>query len=209
MPSEVAPRKYAQGRRAETAGATRLRIVEATIDLYRERGVPATTLTAVAERADVSRGTIVNHFGGPDGLLGAVLDSVLDRLQLPDEHLLETIDDPDARMRAFVEAMVDLMERSAPWWSIFEGQMERPELQVREATYWEGLGRLQAAALGPALATDQIANGLVLSLIHPATIGTVVWSFERVGLGVAEARVAIADLALAYLQRRRDRLVSA
>jgi AcrR family transcriptional regulator len=201
----MAPRAYTLGRRSEAATATRQRIVERTIDLYRDRGVAGTTLKAVAEKADVSRGTILHHFGSADGLLGAVLDFVVDALELPDDRLLEGIDGRDARIRTLVEAMIAFQERSVPWWSMFEGQMQRPELQEREAGYWAGLGRLQAAALGPDLMDDPLANAVLLSLIHPATVGTFVWAFERAGLIGTGAHPVLGDMAVDAVRRIADR----
>jgi AcrR family transcriptional regulator len=201
----MAPRAYTLGRRSEAATATRQRIVERTIDLYRDRGVAGTTLKAVAEKADVSRGTILHHFGSADGLLGAVLDFVVDALELPDDRLLEGIDGRDARIRTLVEAMIAFQERSVPWWSMFEGQMQRPALQEREAGYWAGLGRLQAAALGPDLMDDPLANAVLLSLIHPATVGTFVWAFERAGVIGTGAHPVLGDMAVDAVRRIADR----
>ena len=83
----MAPRRYTLGQRAQSAAATRDRIVDAAAALYQERGVNSTTLQAIADRADVSRGTILHHFGGSDGLLDAVAERVLLTLELPDEHI--------------------------------------------------------------------------------------------------------------------------
>jgi AcrR family transcriptional regulator len=82
----MAPRSYDLGRRATTAAETRRRIIDAATALYRERGVAGTSLAAVAERADVARGTVVNHFGTADGLLGVVVDEVLVAIEVPDER---------------------------------------------------------------------------------------------------------------------------
>src|SRR5437867_463799 len=179
----MAPRTYTQDKRAEASRQTRDRILEATLELYRVRGVADTTLTAVAEKADVSRGTILHHFGSGDGLLGAVLDQVVEALELPDERIFEGVRGRDARIRAFVDAVVLFNERSVLWWTMFEGEMQRPELQKREAYYWGVLAQLQAAALGPELAGNPLANAALLSVIHPATVGTFLWSFERAGVG--------------------------
>lgn len=201
----MAPRSYTLGKRADTSEATRQRILDATVELYRERGVPATTLKAIAERADVARGSILHHFGSADGLLGAVLDRVLESLELPDPRLLEAIDDRDARIRAFVHEMVEFQERSAHWWPIFEAEMQRPELRQREATYWEWLGRLQAVALGPELGDDPAANATLVSVIHPATVGTFLWAFEQAGLPRGDARPLLEDLAVDAVRRIADR----
>jgi AcrR family transcriptional regulator len=55
-------RRYRLGRRAETTGETRRRIVEATFDLHSERGIADTSMTDIAERAGVSVGTVYHHF---------------------------------------------------------------------------------------------------------------------------------------------------
>ena len=98
----MAPRSYQMGARAEAASATRQRILDATIEIYREVGLPASTRTAIAARADVSRGSILHHFGSAEGLLGAVLDSILEGLPLPDPAVIEAMDNRDDRVRAFV-----------------------------------------------------------------------------------------------------------
>jgi AcrR family transcriptional regulator len=203
----MTPRSYTLGRRAETATATRTRILDATIELYREVGVAATTIKAVADRADVSRGTILHHFGSAEGLLGAVLDSVVEEMEYPDERILAGISGRDDRIRAFVVALIDFFERSQPWWSVFESEMHGPEMQRREAEYWESLARFEAAALGPELADDPRANAALLSLIHPATVGTFFWSYERAGLAKAEARPLLVDLAVDAVRRIADREV--
>jgi AcrR family transcriptional regulator len=201
----MAPRSYTLGKRADTSEATRLRILDATVEIYRERGIPATTLKAIAERADVSRGSILHHFGSADGLLGAVLDRVLESLELPDPERLEAIDDRDARIRAFVHEMVEFQERTAHWWPIFEAEMQRPELRQREATYWAWLARLQAVALGPELRDDPAANATLVSVIHPATVGTFLWAFEGAGLPRGDARPLLEDLAVDAVRRIADR----
>jgi AcrR family transcriptional regulator len=205
----VAPRRYTQRKRADSADATRARVVAAAMDLYRERGVAATTLAAIAERADVARGTVVHHFGGADGVLDAVAEQVLVNLEMPDERILEGIETDARRARAFITAMVRFFERSAAWWPVFESVMQRPGLQAREADYWAGLGQLQAAALGPELAADQVAMTAIGALIHPGTLGSFLWVLETSGIEADERAEIVVDLALAYLQRRRDRQVAA
>jgi AcrR family transcriptional regulator len=55
-------RPYRLGRRAESTGETRQRIVEATFRLHSERGIAETSMTDIAERAGVSVGTVYHHF---------------------------------------------------------------------------------------------------------------------------------------------------
>lgn len=201
----MTPRAYVLGKRAESAEATRVRILDATIEIYRERGIPATTLKAVADRADVSRGTILHHFGSASRLFGAVLDSILENLELPDAATLEAIGDRDERVRRFVTDMVDFQDRTSHWWPIIEAEMQRPEARQREAVYWAHLGRLQAAALGPELRADPEANATLVSVIHPATVGTFHWAFEQAGLPRGDALPLLAGFAVDAVRRIADR----
>lgn len=197
----MAPRSYTLGRRAKSATATRRRILDAALELYRERGIDATTLTAIADRADVARGTVIHHFGTAARLLGEALDELLERLEVPDERVLDGVIGRDARIRTFVDAMIAFQERSTPYWTMFQNEMDRPALQEREATYWAAFERLLGAALGPELAGDPRAGAVIVSLSHPATAGTFFWAFERAGGDREEARRMIGDLAIDAVNR--------
>lgn len=52
------------------------------MELFGAEGVAATSLRAVARAAGVSPGLIVHHFGSKDGLIGAVDEAVLARINL-------------------------------------------------------------------------------------------------------------------------------
>ena len=58
----MSPRRYRLERRAETAGETRRRLVDATFALHGERGISATTMSDIAARAGVSVGSVYHHF---------------------------------------------------------------------------------------------------------------------------------------------------
>jgi len=197
----MAPRGYRLNRRAESAAATRARILDATIELYRDVGIGATTITLVAAKADVARGTVVNHFGSAEGLLGATVDRIVETLELPDERIYEGLPSRDERIRAYVAAMIAFQQRTSHLWPIFENELQRPEVQKREAAYWAVLARLQAAALGDDLATDPMANATLTSVIHPATVGTFLWAFEQAGLDPNLARPLLGEFAVDAIRR--------
>lgn len=198
----MAPRAYRLGRRADSAAATRDRIVDAAAALYEQQGVNATTIQAIAEEADVSRGTVLHHFGGSRGVLDAVAERVLVTLALPDERIFEGAADEEARLRAYVVAMIEFFQRSTGWWAVFVTEMERPELKAREAAYYEQMARLQAIALGE-LAGDREVNAIVGSLVHPGTIGGLIWVMQQSGLRPEETPEAVADVVVAYVERAK------
>jgi AcrR family transcriptional regulator len=197
----MSPRSYTLGQRARTAAATRERIIDAAASLYQEQGVGSTTLKAIADRADVSRGTILHHFGGSGGLIDAVAERVLETLELPDEHIFDGITGDEDRLRAYVLALIEFFQRSTGWWAVFVTEIERPELKAREAAYGERMARLQAMALGP-LAGDREVNIVVGSLLHPGTMGGLIWVMQQAGLAPAAINEAIADVVMAYVAKR-------
>lgn len=61
-------------RRAET----RERLLAAAAELFAERGIEASSVDAIAERAERTSGAIYDHFGGKPGLLFALLEGWTD-----------------------------------------------------------------------------------------------------------------------------------
>jgi TetR/AcrR family transcriptional regulator, regulator of autoinduction and epiphytic fitness len=63
-------------------------VLEATVCLLRTRPVSAISIDAVAERAEVSRGTIYRYFGSRERLFQYAVEAALDetRVECPDPH---------------------------------------------------------------------------------------------------------------------------
>lgn len=185
----MAPRSYDLGQRATTVAVTRRRIMDAATALYRERGVAATSLAAVAERADVARGTIVNHFASADGLLAAVLEEAIALIEIPDERVLVGSRSRAERIHRFVDAIVRFNERSNSWWEVFRNDLELPAVRTRQIEFDDAMARLRRAALGPA-ATDRIVSAGVGALMDWRAL----WLLRDAGLSVEETVDVIAGL---------------
>ncbi len=67
-------RAYDSSFRSQQAEARRRSLAESARDLFVEHGYPATSMDAVAKRADVSLKTVYNAYGTKSGLLRAVWD---------------------------------------------------------------------------------------------------------------------------------------
>ena len=74
MASVKSRRPYRSRLRAEQAAQTRLRILEASGDLFAQRGYGATTIDAVAASAGVAVDTVYAIFGTKKGMLSALID---------------------------------------------------------------------------------------------------------------------------------------
>ena len=98
--SPTSKRTYQKARRAEHELRTRGRIVDAAEQLHGSLGPARTTVSAVADRAGVTRATVYRHFADEESLFLACSQQWLSRQQLPDPDAWGLIEDPMARMRA-------------------------------------------------------------------------------------------------------------
>ena len=77
-------RKYCKAKRAEDEGRTRNRIIDAAEFLHGSLGPARTTVSAVADRAGVTRATVYRHFADEEALFLACSQQWISRQQLPE-----------------------------------------------------------------------------------------------------------------------------
>ncbi len=143
------PRRYNLGRRADDQAATRARIVAAALDVYRQQGSRAATTPVIARAADVSPGTVRNHFPARADLDRAVADAILVAIDLPDVGIFEGLDSVTERVARLARELAAFSVRSEHWWYIREAD---PELATawagHEQRYEEHLAMLVGVAIG-------------------------------------------------------------
>lgn len=105
-------RTYRLKKRAERKEETRRRIEEATISLHEEVGGSAATITAIAERAGVSRLTVYRHFPDERTLLTACTGSYLAANPPPDPRNWATIAEPEVRLRVALAELYPYYRRN-------------------------------------------------------------------------------------------------
>src|SRR5437867_7824855 len=92
-------RSYQLKRRAEHRDETRQRIIEATIELHQTIGPKATTVSEIAERAQVGRVTVYRHFPDEPTLARACSGQYIQQHPFPDPDRWLAIADPVERLR--------------------------------------------------------------------------------------------------------------
>ena len=110
-------RSYRMRKRAQSQEETRLRIVEATMQLHEEIGPRATTISAIAERAGVQRLTVYRHFPDEAAVFRACTSHWLDLNPPPDPRSWETVTDPCRRLRAALSAFFDYYAATEAMWT--------------------------------------------------------------------------------------------
>ena len=92
-------RSYQLKRRAERQDETRQRIIEATIELHQTIGPARTTISEIAERAQVGRVTVYRHFPDEATLSRACSGQYFERHPFPDPDRWQKIADRAERLQ--------------------------------------------------------------------------------------------------------------
>src|SRR4051794_23388702 len=90
----IMTRTYTLKRRAEQQAQTRLRIVEAAVELHGDVGPAQTTFSMIAERAGVQRHTLYAHFPDERSLMLACSGLAMQRDPFPDAEPWRAIENP-------------------------------------------------------------------------------------------------------------------
>ena len=154
------PRTYRLTKRAERQQETRRRIEAATIALHEEVG-GGTTITAIAERAGVSRLTVYRHFPDERSLLAACTGTYLAANPPPDPRDWARIADPEVRLRVALAELYPFYRRNRGILARADQEMPtNPTLTDVLAPY-----RAAVAAMGevlvPGWTNDESAESLV------------------------------------------------
>lgn len=119
-------RPQAAGRPAEASSRNgrkrnpqrELRILEAALELFGQKGFEATTVAAICEAAGVSDATLYEYFESKEKVLFAIAEFYtrreLERLQ----HLREYLHDPREKLRAMIQAYLEFYERNPLYTSV-------------------------------------------------------------------------------------------
>lgn len=116
MSRASAPRKraYRLSARAEQQARTRRRIADAAVALHGSIGPARTTISAIAERAEVERLTVYRHFPDERALFAACSGRFLEEHPPPDLAGLMAIPQAAARLEAVLVALYGYYRRTEP-----------------------------------------------------------------------------------------------
>lgn len=192
------PRRYTLGRRAAPKAETRARIVDAAVEIFRERGMAAASNLAVAKAADVAPATVRNHFPGPRDLSAAVFDQVLGRLAPPTPAIFDGVAGLPARIQRLATELADFYARSDIWWRAYQREPELIDAWAGGVDrYYREIDALMRAALGD-LGEDATALSVVAAVIGPPTY----FALQARGASPGEAVGLSVELVVPWLEAR-------
>jgi AcrR family transcriptional regulator len=186
-------RPYRLRARADAMDRTRARITQAAVELHGSIGPAATTMSAVAERAGVTRATLYRHFPNEEILFRACSAEWRSANPSPDPAQWATISDPYQRLATALPALygwyrsseamrANLLRDLAVLPVAIRTGIETYPRTVAEVldTGWPRRSRLRRAAIGHGVAfetwqslaheglTDSEAAQLIIGLVARA-----------------------------------------
>lgn len=185
-------RPYRLGRRAESAGETRQRIVEATFRLHSERGIADTSMKDIAERAGVSVGTVYHHFPSYADAIVACGAYTAEHAPAPGPALFAGAASRRERVERLGRALFSYYERVPALESARRDRHLTRELDAFAREEARNRRALAAEAAGPGGAARLVAALLDIDVYR---------SLRREGFGTAEAAERVAGLLNRALER--------
>lgn len=187
-------------RRAET----RQRLLDAAAELFAERGIEASSVDAIAERAERTSGAVYDHFGGKPGLLFALLEGWVDDVAVAIGAELAMATSLDDRLATLWRNVSDPPTGDGRWialehelWSYAaRNEHARDHLARRYRAAWAGVEDAVAEWTGSVDADGGDVHRGGAARVGPALIGLLLGleMMRRVDPGALTDEVAIAAL---------------
>lgn len=184
----MAPRTYSMHRRSTLVAETRERMLDVAVDLFATGGAAAVTKAEVARRADVSASTVGNHFERIEDLLAAVVQRIVETIEVPDASVLDDAQTLPDRIRALAVALFSFYDRSQRWYNALgAGDASIPAVAEANATVRDGISALLRVALEGA-PNPQLPK-VAAAMLHPL----VLLAFKDARLSLDEAIEVVAE----------------
>ncbi|WP_406985980.1 TetR/AcrR family transcriptional regulator [Nocardiopsis protaetiae] len=167
----VTPSPKTPTRTQRRAAANRRLVVDAAREIVATEGVPALTLEAVADRADVAIQTIYNRVGGRSALLTAVAEQAMEESRVYMDAAYSADGGVEERMLLAAAAYARFARERPHEFRILVEPPDEPDAVARIAE----LTREQNARLAEVI-RDGIASGLVRPDLDPDDLATVFWA---------------------------------
>jgi AcrR family transcriptional regulator len=183
-------RKYEMRERAKAYQATRQRILQATFELHRAKGVAATTYADVAARAGLAPATVIRHFPTMGALVSTCGAHVWQWLALPDpKQVFAGVGDPAERLRRLVHEVCGIYTRGeGPIQGTRNDRNQVPQLEQFLRQLDTALEQLVREALAPSHPSERVLQ-LILTVLDYG-----VWrSLRQRGLDEAAELVALLE----------------
>ena len=168
---QPAPRGYTMRARKQSVDQTRLRITAAAMRLHERIGPGATTVSAIADEAGVTRLTVYRHFPDDESIVRACSGHWRALHPEPDPAAWAAIDDPLQRLRVALSDTYTWAHRAEPMMSKIYRDLHLMPAFVTEALGQEQESRVATLTQG-FRAPDRKSQLLRAALAHAVDFRT-------------------------------------
>ena len=164
-------RAYTMRARQGAVDETRLRITEATMSLHERVGPRATTVSAIAEEASVTRLTVYRHFPDEESLVSACSAHWRQLHPRPDPKSWSKIEDPVQRLRTALAETYEWARPAAPMMTMIHRDLETMPDFVGQFLAADEKARVTILSRG-FRAHGRAAHRLAVALAHALRVPT-------------------------------------
>lgn len=185
------------GIREEQKQATRRRVLDASRDLFNEAGYEATTIRAIAQRAEVSVGSVFTTFSSKADILSQVMEDRLEALYAELERVIPLLRGSTAdRVRSIYALHCDFEMRRPNLYLAHLAAAFNPDLEphVAPAGRNNRLSQAVLEVLASGIGRGDVAADADLELALHLLHGAYLWNFPRVAAGKATCDDVIAGM---------------
>lgn len=148
--TNIMKRPYQLRQRAESQSQTRQKIIDAAIELHQSKGLVATSMSDIAERAKVGKVTVYRHFPDEAALVGACSGEYFQRHPFPDPGDWRGIRDASERLRRGLRDTYAYHRATEPMIARVLADARDLPVMVPYHTHWQRAADILAAAWPPA-----------------------------------------------------------
>lgn len=130
------------------AGVGRERILDASLRLFAQRGVDATSLQTIADELGITKAAVYHHFQAKNQIILEVLREGLEGLEAA-VATASLVEEPQARAWVIVRALADLIVAHRPSYSVMMNDHTVEAVMRSEPHIAAILDGMEAALLGP------------------------------------------------------------
>lgn len=167
-------RRYQSTNREASADRTRAKVLEAGKYLFTRKGIDATTMAQIANRAGVSAATVYATVKSKSGLLHALIHDAIFGPRFQDaQKKLVGVHDPVARIRLTAQVARAIYEgESADLNALIKASAFSPELHKTQQTFEDLRRDMQRDRIDALFKAGRVRKGL-----DRATAGSILWMF--------------------------------
>lgn len=164
-------RTYTMRARQDAVDETRLRITEATMSLHARIGPRATSVSAIAEEASVTRLTVYRHFPDEESLVNACSAHWSELHPRPSAEAWSTIEDPVQRLRTALAETYAWARPAAPMMAMIYRDLDAMPDFVRQFLTADEKARVAVLSRGFS-SRGRATHRLAAALSHALRLST-------------------------------------